>query len=71
VVEPNRGQLVELARLVDCGDLRPIIHRVFPLGAAREAFERNLDPARSGKIVIDVDGEKTQLLKKGPDSAHV
>jgi NADPH:quinone reductase-like Zn-dependent oxidoreductase len=52
VVEPNRGQLVEMARLVDCGDLQPIIDRVFPFAAAREAFECSLGPVRFGKIVI-------------------
>ncbi len=54
VVEPNREQLIELARLVDRGDLKPMIDRVFPFAAARAAFERSLSPARSGKIVIDV-----------------
>ena len=54
VVAPNRGQLVELARLVDGGDLRPIIDRVFPFAAAREAFKYSLRPVRSGKIVIRV-----------------
>jgi len=54
VVEPNREQLVELARLADHDDLRPVIDRVFPFSAARQAFERSLDRARVGKIVIQV-----------------
>jgi NADPH:quinone reductase-like Zn-dependent oxidoreductase len=54
VVEPNREQLVELARLADKGDLRPAIDEVFPLVNARRAFERSLDDQRRGKIVLRV-----------------
>jgi NADPH:quinone reductase-like Zn-dependent oxidoreductase len=54
VVEPNREQLVELARLADQGHLRPAIDEVFPLVDARKAFERSLDDQRRGKIVLRV-----------------
>ncbi len=54
VVEPNREQLVELARLADHGELRPTIDAVFPLGEARQAFERSLGGNRRGKIVLRV-----------------
>lgn len=54
VVEPNRGQLGELARLADQGDLRPAIDEVFPLADARKAFERSLGSQRRGKIVLRV-----------------
>jgi NADPH:quinone reductase-like Zn-dependent oxidoreductase len=54
VVEPNREQLVELARLADQGHLRPAIDEVFPLVNARRAFERSLDDQRRGKIVLRV-----------------
>jgi NADPH:quinone reductase-like Zn-dependent oxidoreductase len=54
VVEPNREQLVELARLADKGDLRTAIDEVFPLVNARRAFERSLDDQRRGKIVLRV-----------------
>jgi len=54
VVEPNRDQLVELARLVDSGDLRPVIDEVFSLVDARKAFERSLGDHRPGKIVLRV-----------------
>ena len=40
VVEPNREQLVEIARLVDEGTLRPAIDSVFRLSEAPAAFER-------------------------------
>ncbi len=55
VVEPNRDQLIELARAADTGELRPVIDAVFRLDEARAAFERSLERAgRRGKIVLDV-----------------
>ena len=54
VVEPNRSQLVEIARLADGGELRPTIDAVFPLREARSAFERSLGGKRRGKIVLSV-----------------
>ena len=54
LVEPNRGLLIELARLVDRGELRPTIDAVFPLRDARQAFERSLGEKRRGKIVLRV-----------------
>jgi NADPH:quinone reductase-like Zn-dependent oxidoreductase len=57
VVEPNREQLVELARLADQGRLRPVIDEVFPLADARKAFERSLGDQRRGKIVLRVADE--------------
>ena len=54
VVEPNRRQLIEIARLVDDGKLRPTIDEVFPLAEARAAFERSLGDGRRGKIVVRV-----------------
>jgi NADPH:quinone reductase-like Zn-dependent oxidoreductase len=54
VVEPDREQLVQLARLVDGGDLRPTVDQVFPLADAREAFARSLGRHGGGKIVLRV-----------------
>jgi NADPH:quinone reductase-like Zn-dependent oxidoreductase len=54
VVAPNRRQLVELAEAADSGNLRPVIGQVFPLGDARQAFERSLGDHRPGKIVLRV-----------------
>jgi NADPH:quinone reductase-like Zn-dependent oxidoreductase len=54
VVEPNRDQLAELARLADEGKLRPTIDEVFPLREARKAFERSQGDHRPGKIVLRV-----------------
>ena len=41
--------------MADAGDLRVVIDAVFPLGEARAAFERSLEPERRrGKIVLRV-----------------
>ena len=52
VVRPNGEQLTELAKLVDQGQLKTAIDRVFPLANAREAFERSLTAHAAGKIVL-------------------
>ncbi len=54
VVEPDREQLVELARLVDSGELRPLVDSVFPLAETRAAFERCMQPGKRGKVVLRV-----------------
>ena len=56
LVEPNREQLVELARLADSGDLRPAIDSVFPLADASSAFRRSLERGKRGKVVLRVGG---------------
>ncbi len=54
VVRPNRDQLVELARLVDEGTVRPVVDSTFPLAEARSAFERVMLPGKRGKVVLQV-----------------
>jgi NADPH:quinone reductase-like Zn-dependent oxidoreductase len=56
VVEPNREQLVELARLLDSGELRVAIDSTFALSEATAAFERSLASGKHGKVVIRVAG---------------
>jgi NADPH:quinone reductase-like Zn-dependent oxidoreductase len=53
VVEPNREQLEELARLADAGTLRPAVDSVFPLAEARAAFERVQARGKHGKVVLE------------------
>jgi len=57
VVEANREQLLEIARLVDAGELRPAIDSVFPLADARVAFERSEQRGKRGKVVLRVSDE--------------
>jgi NADPH:quinone reductase-like Zn-dependent oxidoreductase len=52
VVEANREQLVELARLADAGELRPAIDSVYPFAQARAAFERSMTRGKDGKVVL-------------------
>jgi NADPH:quinone reductase-like Zn-dependent oxidoreductase len=54
IVEPNREQLAEIGRLADGGALRALVDSVFPLGEAREAFERSMQPGKRGKVVLRV-----------------
>lgn len=57
VVEPHREQLIELARLVDDGELRVAIDSTFALSEAAAAFERTLASGKRGKVVIRIAGE--------------
>jgi NADPH:quinone reductase-like Zn-dependent oxidoreductase len=54
IVEPNRAQLIEIARLIEAGALRVIVEATFPLAEARAAFERSLSGHNRGKIVLRV-----------------
>jgi NADPH:quinone reductase-like Zn-dependent oxidoreductase len=54
IVEPERSQLVELARLVDDGRLRVVVAEVFPLENAAAAYEFGRTQRRRGKIVVQV-----------------
>jgi NADPH:quinone reductase-like Zn-dependent oxidoreductase len=54
VVEPNRKQLLELARLADAGVLVPQIDSTFPLADAHAAFERLAQRGKRGKVVLEV-----------------
>ena len=55
VVEPNGGQLRELATLIDRRQLRPVVSEVFELNALPEAFQAQRSPRPPGKVVITVD----------------
>jgi NADPH:quinone reductase-like Zn-dependent oxidoreductase len=54
VVEPNRDQLIELARLVDLGALRLTVGQVFPLADTATAITTQRDSHIRGKVVIQV-----------------
>src|SRR5262249_53777517 len=53
IVEPSRTQLAEIARLIDAGQVRPVVGAEFPLGDAIQAYQTK--PVR-GKVVLQVDG---------------
>jgi NADPH:quinone reductase-like Zn-dependent oxidoreductase len=52
VVEPNRAQLIEIARLADRGALTPAIDSVFPLTEAQAAFKRSMEWSTRGKVIL-------------------
>jgi NADPH:quinone reductase-like Zn-dependent oxidoreductase len=57
IVEPNREQLLELARRADAGQLRPEIDSVFELEEAPAAFDRLSERGKRGKVVLRVAGD--------------
>jgi NADPH:quinone reductase-like Zn-dependent oxidoreductase len=54
IVTPNRAQLIEIARLIDQGQVHPVIQAILPLNQTREAFEQGLKGHNRGKIVLRV-----------------
>ena len=54
IVKPSRAQLIEIARLIEAGAIRPIVEATFPLEQARAAFERGLSGHNRGKLVLRV-----------------
>ena len=51
IVEPRRPELEEVARLIDGGEVRPVVGAEFPLADALLAYRHK--PAR-GKVVLRV-----------------
>jgi NADPH:quinone reductase-like Zn-dependent oxidoreductase len=54
IVEPDRGQLLELGTLVDAGELRTEVDSVYPLAEAPAAFERVASRGKRGKVVLEL-----------------
>ena len=54
IVQPDRAELIDLARFVDGGSLRPVISQVFELPDGRAAFESANKPRQPGKTVLTV-----------------
>jgi NADPH:quinone reductase-like Zn-dependent oxidoreductase len=50
--DPNRAQLVEIAHLVDAGELKPQVGAVYPLGQAREAFTAKSAGGIPGRVLL-------------------
>jgi NADPH:quinone reductase-like Zn-dependent oxidoreductase len=51
-VEPDRQQLIEVGRLIDAGQLRPLVAAVYPLDQAGEAYTQAQQGHMRGKIVL-------------------
>lgn len=56
IVETKRQQLVEVARLLDAGQLRTIVGAVLPLSQASAAYSGKVEKKGRGKVVVAVDG---------------
>lgn len=55
LVQGDRAQLIQLAELIDGGNLVPAIDSVFALVDASDAFARSMAPGKRGKVVLRVD----------------
>lgn len=55
VVEPDRGDLSQIAELADQGRLRPIVSQTFALADGRRAYESGSQPHPPGKTVLVVE----------------
>jgi NADPH:quinone reductase-like Zn-dependent oxidoreductase len=53
IVQANARQLTELARLIDAGELRPVVDAVFPLARARDAYEHRTQRGKAVLRVVD------------------
>jgi NADPH:quinone reductase-like Zn-dependent oxidoreductase len=58
LVRADRRQLMEIARLLDTGELRSFVAGVFPLAQATQAYARAAQGHLRGKIVLDVTKQK-------------
>jgi hypothetical protein len=68
-VEPSREQLVELAGLVDSGELGVAIDSTFALSEATAAFERSLASNKHGKVVSELPATARPVRQEAADDA--
>jgi NADPH:quinone reductase-like Zn-dependent oxidoreductase len=55
IVEPNQQQLIEVAKLLDAGELKTFVNVIIPLADAAKAYEKAIPNARGyGKVVVKV-----------------
>jgi NADPH:quinone reductase-like Zn-dependent oxidoreductase len=55
VVEPDSGELIQIAELADAGRLRPVVAQIYPLSEGREAYQSGAtQPRPPGKTVLAV-----------------
>lgn len=54
IVEPDGRQLAEMGRLLDSGDLRPVVDAILPFAQAPLAYSGNVEKKGRGKLVVAV-----------------
>jgi NADPH:quinone reductase-like Zn-dependent oxidoreductase len=56
IVEPDGRQLIEIAKLLDSGELRTVVDSVLPLSQASLAYTGRVEKKGRGKVVVAVPG---------------
>jgi NADPH:quinone reductase-like Zn-dependent oxidoreductase len=54
IVEPRHDHLVEVAKLIDAGDLRPVVDTVVPFSEAPKAFSGDREKHGRRKLVVEI-----------------
>jgi NADPH:quinone reductase-like Zn-dependent oxidoreductase len=57
IVEPNQKQLIEVARLLDGGELKTFVGAVVPLAEAASAYSEPVADRKHGKVVIAINDQ--------------
>ncbi len=71
IVEPDHQQLMEVARLLDAGELRTVVGAVVPLSQAAETYSGSLQKKQRGKVVVSIaasDTEESTVGQTGSES---
>lgn len=56
VVRPDRSELIQIGKLIDAGDVKPMVEKVLPLTQTPSLFEPNQNNPRHGKTIIQISG---------------
>jgi NADPH:quinone reductase-like Zn-dependent oxidoreductase len=55
IVEPNQKELIEIGRLLDSGDIRPVVDAVVPFEQAAAAYAGQVQERLGrGKVVVSI-----------------
>jgi NADPH:quinone reductase-like Zn-dependent oxidoreductase len=55
IVEPNQKELIEIGRLLDSGDIRPVVDAVVPFEQAAAAYAGQVhERLGRGKVVVSI-----------------
>ncbi|MCU1293400.1 MAG: Alcohol dehydrogenase, zinc-binding domain protein, partial [Bryobacterales bacterium] len=57
IVEPRHRQLVEVGKLIDAGNLRPVVDTVLPWSRASQAYAGTVERRGRGKLVVKVEAD--------------
>ncbi len=68
IVEPNQQQLVEVANLLQSGQLRAAVAAIVPLSQAPAAYAGRVERSGRGKLVVALTADAPQIGKQ-PDRA--